>query len=600
MAAGTFLFMGMLSELQATPLIQRCQHWRGFAAMLAGLGLTASFAALAIGHLNLISVAFSILFIGLSIDFAIHLCVRFREEVEQHTSPQDALCAAARHVGGSLALCATTTAIAFLSFVPTDYLGVGELGLIAGAGMLISLFTNLTLLPALIAWWIAPDTVAPLPDAPTAIQKLLVVPVRHARVVVALAVVGCGLAAAVIPSLHFDANPLRVRDPSTTSVRLFDEMLETGDALPWNLSALATGRAEAEALAARLEALPDVDMALTLDDYVPTQQAEKLDLLEEAAFVLLPTLQPVELRDRPSLAEQLASVEELQTSLAGLSGGSASESLIASADRLRENLATLQSRWSQGAQGAAEFVAFESSLVGSLPEQLRLLRSALQAVPVTRGALPASILERMIASDGRHRVEIFPAGNLNEPNSLETYVRSVQQLAPSAFGEGLVILETGAVVVQAFRQALLIAGVTITLLLLLLWRNLGDTLLVVAPLALASLYTAAASIPLDIPFNFANVIVIPLLLGMGVDTGIHLVHRYRHESLSAGRLLQSGTARAVLLSSLTTVASFGTLGFSTHLGMASLGQLLALGICLILLCNLVILPALLQVSERGR
>ena len=132
------------------------------------------------------------------------------------------------------------------------------------------------------------------------------------------------------------------------------------------------------------------------------------------------------------------------------------------------------------------------------------------------------------------------------------------------------------------------------------WRNAGDALLVIAPLALASLYTAAASIPLAVPFNFANVIVIPLLLGMGVDTGIHLVHRHRSEALTAGSLLRTGTARAVLLSSLTTVASFGTLGFSSHLGMASLGQLLALGICLILLCNFVILPALLQVTQRGR
>ena len=568
--------------------------------LLAGLAITASFAALAIGHLNLISVAFAVLFIGLSIDFAIHLCVRFREEMPRRPSTRAALCAAAESVGGSLVLCATTTAIAFLSFLPTDYVGVAELGLIAGAGMFISLFANLTLLPTLIAWWVPSNSPPPPPSAPAVLQRWLSMPVRHARAVVAAALLASGIAVWSIPHIRFDPNPLRVRDPSTTSVRLFDEMLEAGDALPWNLNALTPTPAAARALAARIEALPDVDMALTLDDYVPDDQEGKLALLEEAAFVLLPTLEARSSRGRPSLATQIAAVETLQTGLDGLSERTASARMIASASRLRESLRELRKRWSESPDAATSVAAFETSLIGSLPEQLRLLRTALQPAPVTRTDLPATWVERMTARDGRHRVEIFPQKNLNDPDALEAYVRSVQRLAPDAFGEGLVILETGAVVVGALRQALLIAALSISVLLLCLWRDVGDALLVVAPLGLATLFTAATSVPLGVPFNFANVIVIPLLLGMGVDTGIHLVHRYRNESLPGGNLLRTGTARAVLLSSLTTMASFGTLGLSTHLGMASLGQLLALGICLILLCNLVILPALLQVTGRGR
>ena len=568
--------------------------------LLAGLAVTAAFAALAIGHLNLISVAFAVLFIGLSIDFAIHLCVRLREEMQRRASTREAVCAAAESVGGSLILCATTTAIAFLSFLPTDYLGVAELGLIAGAGMFISLFANLTLLPALITWWVPMGSVPPPPETPAVVDRLLGMPVRHARAVVAAALVCSGIAVWSIPHIRFDPNPLRVRDPSTTSVRLFDEMLETGDALPWNLNALAVDSASAHALADRIEALPDVDMALTLDDYVPEDQEEKLALLEEAAFVLLPTLETRSNLPPPSHAAQLDAVESLLSSLDALAQAEASETLVESAFQLRGSLGELRKRWGGSPEGAASLANFESALIGSLPEQLRLLRTALQPSLVAPANLPASLVERMTARDGRARVEIFPEENLNDPDALEAYVRSVQKIAPNAFGEGLVILETGAVVVSALRQALVIAALLISLLLLCLWRDVGDALLVVAPLGLATLFTAATSVPLGVPFNFANVIVIPLLLGMGVDTGIHLVHRYRSEALPGGNLLRTATARAVLLSSLTTVASFGTLGLSTHLGMASLGQLLALGICLILLCNLVILPALLQVTGRGR
>ena len=568
--------------------------------LLAGLAATAAFAALAIGHLNLISVAFAVLFIGLSIDFAIHLCVRLREEMQRYTDTRAALCAAAESVGGSLVLCATTTAIAFLSFLPTDYVGVAELGSIAGAGMFVSLFTNLTLLPALIAWWVPTGSLPPPPASSEALRKLLALPVQHARAVVAAALLCTGIAVWSIPQIRFDPNPLRVRDPSTTSVRLFDEMLEAGDALPWNLNALAADAATARSLAERIEALPDVDKALTLDDYVPDQQEEKLALLEEAAFVLLPTLEAQRSRGRPSTGAQLAAVAELQASLEVLPKSDASPRLIESAGRLHDSLQRLRERWSSTPEGAASLADFESSLIGSLPEQLRVLQEALQPTSVTRESLPESVMTRMTASDGRSRVEIFPEKNLNDPDALENYVRSVQGLAPKAFGEGLVILETGAVVVGALRQALVVAALLISVLLLCLWRDVGDALLVVAPLGLATLFTAATSVPLGVPFNFANVIVIPLLLGMGVDTGIHLVHRYRSEALPGGNLLRTGTARAVLLSSLTTVASFGTLGISTHLGMASLGQLLALGIALILLCNLVVLPALLQVTGRAR
>ena len=156
----------------------------------------------------------------------------------------------------------------------------------------------------------------------------------------------------------------------------------------------------------------------------------------------------------------------------------------------------------------------------------------------------------------------------------------------------------GDAIVGAFRQALLSALVVIALLLLLLWRRAGDALLVLGPLLLAAALTSAAGVVVGIPFNFADVIVVPLLLGIGVDSGIHLVHRARSGSTRSSDLLRTSTARAVLMSALTTIASFGALALATHRGMSSMGRLLTIGVLFMLACNLVVLPALLELSRR--
>ena len=565
------------------------------ATLLVGLALTAGVATLTVGRLNLISVAFAVLFIGLSIDFAIHLCVRYRELLAQGMSEADALRRSAQSIGGSLALCATTTAIGFFAFAPTEYAGVAELGVIAGSGMFISLFTNLTLLPALIGAWVPRGNVALPPGRPPRIPGLLAVPVRSPRIVVACTVIAAAGSLAVLPRAHFDPNPLRMRDPSVDSVQVMDEMLEDGDAFPWNLNVLARDSASASEIAGRLEALSTVDEAVTLSSYVPSDQVENREALEDAAYLLLPTLTPT---PRTALASDATrSAEALVVFEARLDDLLASEpdaELGAVAARLRDSVGRLL-----GAD-SGRFADLEGVLLGSLPERLRVLRASLAPDVVTEAGLPDSVTDLYVADDGRIRVEVYPTGNLDDRDVLERYVASVQELAPETFGEGLVILETGHAVVRSLVQALLTAAVLIAVLLLALWRSAADAALVGTPLALATGFTVASTVVLGIPFNFANVIVVPLLLGMGVDSGIHLVHRARSGGLPDGNLLRSSTARAVVLSALTTIASFGTLGFSSHRGLASLGQLLTLGLAMILVCNLVVLPSLVRLVGLRR
>ena len=226
------------------------------------------------------------------------------------------------------------------------------------------------------------------------------------------------------------------------------------------------------------------------------------------------------------------------------------------------------------------------------------LATSLEAGEITRDDLPADLVKQWVSTDGHYRVTVFPRENLNDQAAMRRFVTAVHTVAPDAIGFPVIYLEAGDAVVKAFKQAFLMALVAVTVLLLILLRPKADTILVLTPLLLAGVLTGAASVVLDIPFNFANVIALPLLLGVGVDSGIHMVHRMRAAPPASGQMLETSTARAVLYSSLTTICSFGNLAVSPHRGMASMGALLTIGIGFTLLCTLVVLPALMVTGKQ--
>jgi hopanoid biosynthesis associated RND transporter like protein HpnN len=574
--------------------------------LLVGLVLTAGFATAAIGHLNLISVAFAVLFIGLSVDFGIHFCIRYREMSFRGMAHAPAMRDTGYVVGSSLVLCAATTAVGFYAFIPTDYKGVAELGLISGTGMIISLLCNLTLLPALLSLGPRPAG-APVPvpdDSPSegwigAAGRIRALPVRYPRVVWGFAMLAAVAAAAVLPELRFDRDPIKLRDPSAESVQVFQELLRRGSVSPWSAHVLADDLEQAEALAERLETLETVDRALTLQDFVPRDQEVKLEILEDISFFLQPFADAIREIPPPTVAEQMEALDYFAERLGTLERSDGEEALRSAAARLRIAVIRFTDRAREAGSPAAALASLEDSVLGTLPGRLRILFEALRAEPVSLADLPRDLTERMVARDGRVRIEVFPSEDLSNGDALEAFVNDIQSVAPHAIGNVVVMIESERAVVRSLRQALITAVLVITILLLFLWRTLVDTLLVMIPLCLAAILTGATSALLGISFNFADVIVIPLLLGMGVDSGIHLVHRYRTAAPTHGNLLHTTTARAVLYSALTTMASFGTLGFSSHPGMASLGQLLTIGIAFVLLCNLIVLPALVA-GYRGR
>ncbi|MEQ8231539.1 MAG: MMPL family transporter [Gammaproteobacteria bacterium] len=555
--------------------------------LVVGLLLTACFAALAIGTLNMISIAFAVLYVGLGVDFAIHVCLRYRE-LSRGRAKRDAILATARHIGVSLALCALTTSIGFLAFLPTSYRGVAELGLIAGVGILIGLVVSLTLLPSLLE--ILPAVRARTHARTARLLEHTTAP-RHTRQVIALALLAGAAAAITLPHAHFDHNPLHLNDPRAESVRTFEDLAR--DRGVYTIEVLEPDAASARQRAAALAALPAVDTVTSAADLVPAAQDDKLALVGDLAFTMGGSLAPGDAsRIEPTeVRARLASlVRELRSAAPGAPLAGAFETLAQSLARLRDGLAGLP------AEAATErLAALEAVLMRHFPQQLERLDAALAATPFTFEDLPRALRERWVSADGRHRLEVAPAANLDDNDALEHFVGAVQEVVgPQATGTPIINIEASRAVTQAFYQAFATAGVCIALLLWIILRRVVEVLVVLAPLLLAGLLTTAWSVLLDVPFNFANIIALPLLMGIGVDSALHIMHRYKTTGRDDVSLMSSSSARAVLFSALTTTASFGNLALSPHAGTASMGVMLSVGLAMTIVCTLVVLPALLR------
>ena len=323
---------------------------------------------------------------------------------------------------------------------------------------------------------------------------------------------------------------------------------------------------------------------VTIDSLVPKDQEAKLLVLEDIALVMGPNFATLK-QQEPDDDALGAELVELRTALSSRAAATAAERELF--DAVTALLAALDA---QGAAGSRETLrALDADLTAGLARALGRLATGLTASPFARADLPPELLARYVNPRGQELIEIAPAENVAERDSAERFVASVRTVVPNATGLPVVYEEAAATVVRSFQLAFIYAFGMVLVLLFLFLRRIGDVVLVLLPIVFASVVTAAATVWLGIPFNFANVITLPLLVGIGVDNGIHVVHRMRTED--AARLFDTSTMRAVLASGLTTVASFGNLAFSAHVGTASMGILLALGLAASMAATLVVLPA---------
>jgi hypothetical protein len=550
-----------------------------FATVAIGLAITAALGLLMVGALNLISVAFAVLFVGIGVDFGIQFSVRYRAERHEVDDLRLALSNAGEHIAVPLALAAAATAAGFLSFVPTDYRGVSELGQIAGLGMIIAFLGSITVLPALLMLLNPSGEGEPLGYAALApVDDFME---RHRMPILIGSAVAVIAALPLLYNLKFDFNPIDLRNPNAESIATYLDVRGDPAVGANGVDVLASSEQDAAQIAQRLSKVPEVSSVRTLASFVPAEQGKKLALINNAAKALLPALGTAR-RPPPSDKDNVDALKRAQQALDQAAGNRPGPG-PAAAKRLAADLGQL------AAASPALREHAQAVFVGPLQTALDGLRSALQPQPVNERTLPASLRQQWLAPDGRARVEVLPKGNLNDNPEIRQFARAVLAVEPRATGGPIAILESGHTIIRAFFEAGAWALLSITVLLWLTLRRLGDMLRTIIPLLVAGVVTLELCVVIGLQLNFANIIALPLLLGIGVAFKIYYVMAWRG---GQSQVLQSPLTRAVFFSALTTATAFGSLWFSNHPGTSSMGKLLALSLVCTLAAAVLFQPVL--------
>lgn len=554
-----------------------------YMVLIMGLIFTAGFAAITVGHLNIISIAFASLYIGLGVDYAVHLCLYYRESKSQGHTNAEAVNHCLQGVGSSLFLCALTTAIGFFAFIPTDYSGVSELGIISGGGIFIGLFISIIIMPA---WFCVFPVNNPKPIrskfAPTFI---ITFPFKYAKAIKTVSILLAITSCFILTQLTFDANPINLRDPKSESVSTIEELLKAKNDSPFAVTGLSRSLDEAKQTADKMSKLSSVNSAITLASFVAENQEDKLTILDDLNLMLGNSLKsfPVELKDN---GKQEQAVLDLQLAISKAIAEKSQNASLADLLKLQQQLNSLMTKANK-----TDYQQLEKHLLSLLPYTMQRLKNSLSATEFGLDDIPADLKKHWLSSDGYYRVLITPAKDQNDVHNLREFVAQVQGVDNSVSGLPIANEAGGTAVVNAFLQAFGGAFFAISLLLWWTYHNFKQMALVIGPLLLAALLTGASNVVLSNPFNFANIIALPLLLGLGIDSSILIMHKLHFNKHHDDNLLQSSTTRGIIFSSLTTLFSFSSLVFTSHRGMASMGLLLTIGLFFTVICSLVVLPA---------
>jgi hopanoid biosynthesis associated RND transporter like protein HpnN len=559
-----------------------------FVNLMVGLVLTAAVGLWMVGALNPISLAFGVLFVGLGVDFGIQFSVRYRSERHASNDLGQALLATSRRIAGPLLLATASIAAAFYSFLPTAYVGVSELGLIAGTGIIIAFATTVTLLPALLT--VLKPSGEHKPIGYTALAPLDRFLEKQRNWIVGLTLAATILGLPLLADLRFDFNPLNLRPQDSESVSTLLELMNDPDTTPNTIEVLKSNLAEALPIAERLRQLPEVGRVLTLQSFVPEDQDAKLALIDDASFFFQNTLNPDQIDPEPTPAETRAAIEKLVPDLSDAARELDSKSAV-QARRLASLLAAL-AKAPPAALDQAQRV-----LIAPLKTTLRQVRHLLAAERVSIDTLPPALKQLWLSSDGRALMEVSPKGDANDNAILSGFVTAVRSVEPDAAGTPVFMIEAATTMVKAFVEAGTLSVVAIALILFIALRRPIDVALTLVPLLVAIVVTLEICVLIDLKLNFANIIALPLLLGVGVAFKIYYIIAWRSGGTN---FLQSSLTRAIFFSACTTGIAFGSLWLSHHPGTSSMGKLMALSLLTTLAAAVIFQPALMATQGQTR
>ncbi len=576
------------------------------AALAVGMVWALGWLTLTVGHLNILSSAFAVMLIGMG-DYGILWVTRYQQERAGAAGPAEAMARTAGAVGPSILTAALTTALAFYAAMLADLRAVAELGWIAGSGVLLCAASCFVVMPALLTLL---DRRAPRPVAEepvtlsleahrAAVREWLPGLLRRPGWVIAgSAALTAGLACAAV-TIRYDHNLLNMQAQNLESVRWERTLIDSTAGSSWHALSFTSTPEEALALKARYEKLPEVSYVAEVASLVPRDQERKLEMLRDIHYRLrrLPPRGAVIPRDVPAPEDVARSGTRLLDTLARLErdGSTVAGPLRASVQRL---LATLTAVGPEA--GAYRLQQYEQLMSRDLAADLHQLRDVSTPRPIRVDDVPQPLRERYLGKNGKWLLRVFCKDCLWNFEPLEHFVAQVRTVDPEATGKPFTTLEG----LKAMRTGFLWAGVyaliAMVLVLLFDFGNLKHTLLALLPLGMGVVATLGLLALCGAALNPANMIAFPLILGVGADNGVHVLHDFRARPRGKRYALGYATGRGITVAALTTILGFGTLMAAQHRGMASLGLVLTLGVSCCMLTALVFLPALLTVLGRPK
>ncbi len=550
------------------------------ACLLLALAWAFGYITLAIGHLNILSVSFAVILIGLGIDFGIHYVARYLQLREASAPCEQALLETAVGVGPGILTGAVTTAIAFFTAGFTEFTGIAELGIIAGGGILLCCIAALLVLPAMVRLADADREQESIPG-PLDVHGWLSPLFRRPAWLFCVSIGVTTLVALGMGRLWYDHNLLNLQPEGLESVRLEHRLIEESDQSVWFALSLADSRDELLARKAQFEELKSVDRVDEIVSLIPADQNVRTPIITRIRSQLasLPKRVPAIPIERPEAIDP--HLVQLQSVLSHSPHG---QQIAGRVQWIRAAL-----RQTPEQECYRRLSQYQRRVADDLLTGLKSLREVSNPEPPVYSDLPPSLVDRFLGSNGRHLMKVYSRVNIWDMDAMERFVHDIRSVDPKATGNPLQTYEASRQMKRSYEQAACYALIAIFLVLFLDFRNLRHTLLAMLPVGLGMLLLFGLLGWLGEPLNPANMIVLPLILGIGVDDGVHVVHDYLRRK-GAYRMSPS-TASAVVITSLTTMVGFGSLMIAGHQGLQSLGRVLTIGVACCLFTSLVMLPA---------
>lgn len=585
--------------------------------LLVGLAYTMAFTTLVVGHLNILTITFAPILIGLAIDFGVHLVTRYEEELRHGKSEEAAMTKALVFTGQGIFTGAFTTAGAFLAMWFTDFKGIQEMGIICGGGLLICLIPMLTLLPVLLLRGRQNVLDHELGDQSSRRERIENLWLQRPVTVTVLTLALCALCATQFRKINFDYNLLNMQSAGLPAVVFEEKLIYAAtnhvSTAPTNSSGrsvlfaavVANSVADAVRLEKQLRQLPAVAEVDSIAQYLAADQSGKLKLVHEIKAQL-------ENLRFASPDPALVDLKELSRTLYSTGGylGLSREKVETEDPLLARQFQSLQStieklriEMLRGSPmevqvKAKTLGAFQREMFNELQELFESLRNQDDRGPLRVADLPPVLRNRFVGVTGKQLLQVYPKENVWQREHQEEFVRQLRTVEPNATGTPVQLLEYTTLLKESYEQAALYALAAIALLVLIHFRSIGSVMLALLPVAVGCIWLAGIMGWFGIPFNPANIMTLPLVIGIGVTNGIHILNRFAEEQTP--NILAKSTGKAVLVSGLTTIAGFGSLALAKHRGIESLGLVMATGVATCMIAGLTFLPALLNLlSRRG-